>query len=79
MSVFKRIFKVTQSETHALVDKIEDPIKMTEQGIRDLKKDLQQAMTSLAEVKATAIRSMFLREPACISPLAYCRAFSVTL
>ena len=57
MSIFKRIFKVTQSETHALIDKLEDPIKMTEQGIRDLKKDMQQAMTSLAEVKSMAIRT----------------------
>jgi len=57
MSIFKRIFRVTQSETHALIDKLEDPIKMTEQGIRDLKKDLQQAMTSLAEVKSMAIRT----------------------
>ena len=57
MSVFKRIFKVTQSEAHAVIDKIEDPIKMTEQGIRDLKKDLQLAMTSLADVKATVIRT----------------------
>jgi len=57
MSIFQRIFKVTQSETHALIDKIEDPIRMTEQGIRDLKKDLQQAMTSLAEVKSMAIRT----------------------
>ena len=30
---------------------------MTEQGIRDLKNDLQQAMTSLAEVKGIAIRT----------------------
>jgi phage shock protein A len=30
---------------------------MTEQGIRDLKKDLQASMTSLAEVKAIAIRT----------------------
>jgi phage shock protein A len=30
---------------------------MTEQGIRDLKKDLQGAMTSLAEVKGMAIRT----------------------
>jgi phage shock protein A len=29
---------------------------MTEQGIRDLKKDLQEAMIALAEVKGTAIR-----------------------
>ncbi|MCP4627339.1 MAG: PspA/IM30 family protein, partial [bacterium] len=57
MSIFKRIFKVTQAEAHAVVDKIEDPIKMTEQGIRDLKKDLEAAMTSLAEVKGMAIRT----------------------
>jgi phage shock protein A len=57
MSIFARIFKVTQSEAHSVIDKLEDPIKMTEQGIRDLKKDLQQAMTSLAEVKSMAIRT----------------------
>jgi phage shock protein A len=57
MSIFKRIFKVSQSEAHAVLDKIEDPIKMTEQGIRDLKKDLQGAMISLAEVKGMAIRT----------------------
>ncbi len=55
MSIFQRIFKFTQSESHAVLDKIEDPIKMTEQGIRDLKKDLKDAMTSLAEVKGMAI------------------------
>jgi phage shock protein A len=38
------------------MDKFEDPIKMTEQGIRDLKKDLQGSMKSLAEVKGVAIR-----------------------
>ncbi len=57
MSIFKRIFKVTQAETHAVIDKLEDPIRMTEQGIRDLKKDLQHAMSSLAEVKSMAIRT----------------------
>ena len=57
MSLFSRIFKVTQSEAHSLVDKMEDPIKLTEQGIRDLKEDLQKAMTSLAEVKGMAIRT----------------------
>ncbi len=57
MSIFARLFKIGQSEAHAVVDKFEDPIKMTEQGIRDLKKDLQQAMTSLAEVKGIAIRT----------------------
>ncbi len=57
MSFFSRIFKIGQAEAHAAVDKFEDPIKMTEQGIRDLKRDLQTAMTSLAEVKAIAIRT----------------------
>jgi len=56
MSLFQRIFKVGESQAHSLVDKLEDPIKMTEQGIRDLKSDLQKAMTSLAQVKAIAIR-----------------------
>jgi phage shock protein A len=57
MSFFSRLFKIGQAEAHSVVDQFEDPIKMTEQGIRDLKKDLQAAMTSLAEVKATAIRT----------------------
>ena len=57
MSLFKRLFRVSQAEAHPIVDKFEDPIKMTEQGIRDLKKDLQASMTSLAEVKAIAIRT----------------------
>jgi len=35
---------------------LEDPIKMSEQAIRDLKKDLQDSMKALAEVKSVAIR-----------------------
>ncbi len=57
MSIFNRIFRVGQAEAHAIVDKLEDPIKMTEQGIRDLKKDLDKSLQALAEVKALAIRS----------------------
>ena len=55
-SVFQRMFKVGQSHAHSAMDKFEDPIKMTEQGIRDLKKDLQGSMKSLAEVKGVSIR-----------------------
>ena len=55
-SIFQRLFKLGESHAHDLVDKFEDPIKMTEQGIRDLKKDLQGSMRSLAEVKGIAIR-----------------------
>ncbi len=57
MSIFKRLFTVGKSEAHAVIDKLEDPIKMTEQGIRDLKKDLDKSLQALAEVKAFAIRS----------------------
>ena len=54
--IFSRLFKIGQSEAHSAVDKMEDPIKLTEQGIRDLKNDLQNTLQSLAEVKALAIR-----------------------
>ncbi|WP_258101157.1 PspA/IM30 family protein [Marinoscillum pacificum] len=57
MNVFKRLFKVGEAETHSAIDKLENPIKMTEQGIRDLKKDLDESLRSLAEVKAMAIRA----------------------
>ena len=46
-----------EAEAHSAVDKLENPIKMTEQGIRDLKKDLDKSLHALAEVKAMAIRS----------------------
>lgn len=56
MGIFSRFFKVAESEAHSVIDKLEDPIKMTEQGIRDLKGNLREAMTSLAQVKSLAIR-----------------------
>ena len=54
--IFQRLFKTGQAQAHAVVDKFEDPIKMSEQAIRDLKQDLQESLKSLAEVKALAIR-----------------------
>ena len=54
--LFSRILRMGKAEVHSAVDKLEDPIKMTEQGIRDLKKDLQGSMKSLAEVKGITIR-----------------------
>lgn len=56
MGFFSRIFKVTQAEAHSMVDRLEDPIKMTEQGIRDLRDTLQEALTGLAQVKAISNR-----------------------
>ncbi len=57
MSFFQRLFTIGESNVHSAIDKLEDPIKMTEQGIRDLKKDFSSAMTGLAEVKGIAIRT----------------------
>ena len=51
------LFRIGKAEANAAVDKLERPITMTKQGIRDLKKDLDESLKSLAEVKATAIRS----------------------
>ncbi len=54
---FKRIFSLGSAEAHNIIDKLEDPVKMTEQGIRELKQDLEKAMQNFAEVKAIAIRA----------------------
>ncbi len=55
-NIFARLFTIGQSSVHGILDKAENPIKMTEQGIRELKNDLQDTMQSLAQVKALAIR-----------------------
>lgn len=57
MNIFKRLFKIGQSEANAAIDNMEDPIKLTEQGLRDLKSDLAKNLESLAQVKALAIRA----------------------
>ena len=56
MGFFSKLFKIAQSKAHTAVDNLEDPIQLTEQGIRDLKAKLKEAMVSLAQVKSTAIR-----------------------
>lgn len=57
MNIFKRLFRIGQAEIHAAVDKMEDPIKMTEQGLRELRMDLAEATEAYAKVKALAIRT----------------------
>lgn len=53
----KRLFRIGKAEANAALDNLEDPVKMTEQGIRDLKSNLEKALTALAEVKAMGIRA----------------------
>jgi len=57
MNIFKRLFKIGEAEAHSAIEKMEDPIKLTEQGIRDLKVDLSKSIEALAQVKALSIRS----------------------
>ena len=57
MNIFKRIFRIGQAEIHSVVEKMEEPIKMTEQGIREMREDLNQALEAYAKVKAMAIRT----------------------
>lgn len=57
MGILNRLFKMGQAEVNSAIDKFEDPIKLTEQGIRDLKTDLDKSLQAYAEVKALAIRS----------------------
>lgn len=54
---FKRLFRIGKAEAHSALDKLENPIKMTEQGIRDLKGNLEKALVAMAEVKAMGIRA----------------------
>ncbi|MCD8044400.1 MAG: PspA/IM30 family protein [Tannerellaceae bacterium] len=57
MNIFKRLLRIGQAEIHSAVDRMEDPILMTEQGIREMREDLDRTLESLARIKALAIRT----------------------
>lgn len=48
MSIFKRLRDLTLSNLYALIEKAEDPIKMTDQYLRDMQEDLQEAEKAVA-------------------------------
>lgn len=54
---FKRLFRIGKAEAHSALDALENPIKMTEQGIRELKANQEKGMIAMAEVKAMGIRA----------------------
>ncbi len=64
MKIFKRLFRIGQAEIHSAIDKMEDPVKMTEQGLRELKEDIAKATEAYAQVKALAIRTQNEQEKA---------------
>jgi len=57
MNIFKRLLRIGQAEMHSAIDKMEDPIRMTEQGIREMREDLDSALQASAQVRALAIRT----------------------
>ena len=54
-SLIKRFFKFVQSNAHSMLSKFEDPIKLAEQSIRDLKQNYDESLRGLAEIKAISI------------------------
>src|SRR5580692_741488 len=56
MSIFDRLFRIGQAEANAAVDKMEDPAKMAEQILRELRSNYQQAIQGEAEIKALALQ-----------------------
>ncbi|MDB4867103.1 MAG: PspA/IM30 family protein [Cohnella sp.] len=48
MSLFKRLRDLTLSNVYALIEKAEDPVKLTDQYIRDMTEDLEDAEKAVA-------------------------------
>ena len=48
MSLFKRLRDLTLSNVYSLIEKAEDPVKMTDQYIRDMSNDLEDAEKAVA-------------------------------
>ncbi len=57
MNIFKKLLKIGQAEIHAFVEKLEDPISLTEQGIRDMNDQLSETTEAYANARALVIRN----------------------
>jgi phage shock protein A len=55
MGLFQRIFKIGEAKANKAVDALENPVEMTQQAIRDLKKKLQSGLEAEAQLKALVI------------------------
>lgn len=56
MNIFKRLLTIGKAEIHSVIESFEDPINMTEEGIRDMKEQLGKSIEALAQLKALTIR-----------------------
>ncbi len=57
IDIFKRIFRIGKMAANKKIEKAEDPALLIEQQIKELKTALAESLRSLAEVKASHIRS----------------------
>jgi phage shock protein A len=60
MSFFKRLFRIGQANANAALDKLEDPVKMIEQILRELENDI--AKVTAAVTTQMAVEKRFERE-----------------
>lgn len=56
MNIFAKLFKIGKAEIHSVIESFEDPINMTEQGIREMTEQLAKSIEALAQLKALSIR-----------------------
>jgi len=56
MSVFKRIRDITKASIHELLDKLEDPVVMLNQYLRDMEKEIRDAEVTVARQMAAERR-----------------------
>ena len=57
MSILQRLFRIGVSNANAVVDKMEDQVKIADQIVRELSENLQQALNAEAQIKATALQT----------------------
>ncbi len=57
LSFLKKLFKIGEAEAQNYLDKKEDPMKMSEQAVRDLKRELAESLRALAEIKTITINA----------------------
>lgn len=60
MSVFQRLFRVGKANVNAAVDKLEDPVKMIDQVLRELDEDIEKVTSAVTS--QIAVEKRFERE-----------------
>ena len=55
MSLLNRIFRVGEAKANTVVDKLENPVEMSEQILRELSQQLQKGIEGESEIKAIAL------------------------